>query len=447
MRPQPGVSWFRRVLQNFATSNRGNVALGFGLAMVPIIGLSGAAVDYSRANSVKAAFQSALDATALRLSKEAATENAGQLQSNALNYFNALFTRPEATGVAIDVAYTNSGGSQVVINGSASVATSFMKIFGYDSVTVNGIAAAKWGASRLRVALVLDNTGSMADYNKIGALKTATNGLLSQLQSAGSVSGDVYVSIVPFVKDVNLGAGNYDAPWIDWTEWDAANGTCSKTSYSSSQKTCEAHAGTWTSAAHQTWNGCVVDRGNKNAPDPANYDTNIVAPVSGNTATQFAAEQYVNCPQTSMGLGDNWSMMTTLVNSMSPAGNTNQGIGLALGWMSLTGGGPFTAPPLDPNYKYQTVIILLTDGLNTQNRWYSSASSIDAREKMTCDNIKAADITLYTVQVNTDGDPTSALLKNCASSSDKFFLLTSADQMVTAFNAIGTNLSKLFLAQ
>ena len=72
---------------------------------------------------------------------------------------------------------------------------------------------------------------------------------------------------------------------------------------------------------------------------------------------------------------------------------------------------------------------------------------IDAREKMTCDNIKAADITLYTVQVNTDGDPTSALLKNCASSSDKFFLLTSADQMVTAFNAIGTNLSKLFLAQ
>ena len=61
---------------------------------------------------------------------------------------------------------------------------------------------------------------------------------------------------------------------------------------------------------------------------------------------------------------------------------------------------------------------------------------------MTCDNIKAAGITLYTVQVNTGGDPTSTLLQNCASTSDKFFLLTSSSQMVTIFNQIGTNLSQ-----
>ena len=53
--------------------------------------------------------------------------------------------------------------------------------------------------------------------------------LLGQLKHAAATSnGDVYVSIVPFVKDVNLGAGNYTAPcWIDWTGWDASNGTCS----------------------------------------------------------------------------------------------------------------------------------------------------------------------------------------------------------------------------
>ena len=33
---------------------------------------------------------------------------------------------------------------------------------------------------------------------------------------------------------------------------------------------------------------------------------------------------------------------------------------------------------------------------------------------MTCNNIKAAGITLYTMQVNTGGDPTSTLLQNCA---------------------------------
>ena len=34
--------------------------------------------------------------------------------------------------------------------------------------------------------------------------------------------------------------------------------------------------------------------------------------------------------------------------------------------------------------------------------------------KGTCANINAAKVTLYTIQVNTGGDPTSTLLKNCA---------------------------------
>jgi hypothetical protein len=66
---------------------------------------------------------------------------------------------------------------------------------------------------------------------------------------------------------------------------------------------------------------------------------------------------------------------------------------------------------------------------------------------MTCDNVKAAKITLYTVQVNTSGDPTSTLLQNCASTPDKFYLLTSANQLVTAFEQIGTEISKLRIAQ
>ena len=49
-----------------------------------------------------------------------------------------------------------------------------------------------------------------------------------------------------------------------------------------------------------------------------------------------------------MGLSYDWSSMNRLVNNMSAVGNTNQAIGLALGWMSLAGGGPFTAPAKDP---------------------------------------------------------------------------------------------------
>ena len=98
----------------------------------------------------------------------------------------------------------------------------------------------------------------------------------------------------------------------------------------------------------------------------------------------------------------------------------------------------------------------MTDGLNTQDRWYGNGSSVstqvDARQQITCDNVNAAGITLYTVQVNTDGSPTSTLLQNCAGSTgiypdpSKFFLLTSANAIITTFNQIGTNLSQLRIA-
>ena len=106
---------------------------------------------------------------------------------------------------------------------------------------------------------------------------------------------------------------------------------------------------------------------------------------------------------------------------------------------------------MDPNFQYQQIIILLTDGLNTQDRWYGNGSTpspqVDARQQILCNNIKAAGITIYTVQVNTDGDPTSALLQQCASDASKFFLLTSANEIVTTFGAIGTSLAQLHLAQ
>jgi hypothetical protein len=159
-----------------------------------------------------------------------------------------------------------------------------------------------------------------------------------------------------------------------------------------------------------------------------------------------------------MGLSYDWSGMDTRVNQMSPAGSTNQPIGLVWGWMSLVGGGPFTVPAMNSNYSYDQIIILLSDGLNTANRWDGNGSgvseAVDARMydpddngSGTCANIKAADITIYTLQVNTGSDPTSTLLQNCASSSDKFFLITQSDGIAAAFARIGNDITKLRIAR
>ena len=436
----------RAAIRDFRSARQGNVAITFAFATLPVIALIGSAIDYSHGNAVKADMQGALDSTVLAVSKNAASMTSDELQVAALKYFTALFNRPDAKDVSLTAAYTSTGGSALAMTATASVPTDVMTIFGNDFITLSAHATAKWGSSRLRVALVLDNTGSMGQYGKMTALKTATTNLLSQLQSTAANNDDIYVSIVPFVKDVNLGATNYNSDWVDWTTWNTNNGTCSN-SYYHNQSSCNYHGGTWAAANHNTWNGCVVDRGGPSAPDPANYDTNVVPPSTTITATLFSAEQYSSCPHAAMGLSYDWSAMNDLVDNMSPAGNTNQAIGLAIGWMTLAGGGPFSVPPMDPNYTYKQAIVLLTDGQNTQDRWYGDQASIDAREQMTCDNIKAAGITIYTVQVNTGGDPTSTLLQNCASGSDKFFLLTSADQIVTAFNTIGTNLTKLYVAK
>jgi len=432
-------------LRRFARTDDGNVLATFAIALIPMLGATGVAIDYSRASAAQTAMQAAADATALMISKNATSDTASTVQTSATNIFNSLFSRPDTRNVQVTGTYTSDKGSTVVVGATAAYQTMFMGILGFKRVPLAVSATTSFGNSRLRVALVLDNTGSMADSGKISALKTATNNLLTQLKNAATTNGDVYVSIIPFVKDVNMDASNYVASWIDWTDWDEANGSCSKNA--STASSCAQKNGTWTPANHNTWNGCVVDRGDSTQPNSANYDTNITAPTTTITATLWAAEQYASCPHAALGLSYDWSGMTTLVNNMTPNGTTNQAIGLAAGWMSLVGGGPFTAPAMDPNYTYQQVIILLTDGLNTQDRWYTSQNSIDARESMTCANIKAAGVVLYTIQVDTDGSPTSTLLRDCATDSTKFFLLKSANEIVTTFSTIATNLSKLRIAK
>jgi hypothetical protein len=93
------------------------------------------------------------------------------------------------------------------------------------------------------------------------------------------------------------------------------------------------------------------------------------------------------------------------------------------------------------------IIILLTDGLNTADRWYTTQASLDANQTIFCNNIKAAGITLWTIQVNTGGDPTSTLLQQCATDSSKFFLLTTANQIISTFDAISFKMTQLHLAK
>jgi Flp pilus assembly protein TadG len=465
--------WLREQLRSFSRDRRGNIAITFALAVIPVIGCVGAAIDYSRANAVKASLQTALDSTALMLSKDAATLSdvdsdgtGSDLDRKAKTYFMSMFTRSDATNIKVTASFSDNGGSSVMVNASADVPTSIMEALGFDKIGIGASSTAKWGTERLRVALVLDVTGSMSSAGKMDALKEATDSLLTQLQSAATKDDDVYVSIIPFNKDVNVGKDNYDADWIDWTEWDENwqnnNGKCNPTrddhgNKIKTKRACDRADGEWTpdpiSNAHQDqWNGCITDRGNESGPSADNYDQKVVAPDQNIRASLFAAEQFDDCPVAMLGLTNDWTKMKELVQSMQPVGNTNQPIGLVWGWQSLVGGGPLTVPAKETGYKYKEIIILLSDGMNTENRWSGRQSEVDNRMldgsgNGTCANIKNTSVTIYTLQVNTGHDPTSTLLQKCASDTGKFFLVTKASDIAGAFDAIADEITKLRVAR
>jgi Flp pilus assembly protein TadG len=402
----------------FLHDRRASIVPMLALALVPLVGAVAAAVDYSRANAVRTAMRSALDSAALMLSKDAQTLTIPDLGTRATGYFTALFTQPEASNVKVRPEMTSpqEGSFLLTLTASASVNTTFTRVLGQSAIEVAASTEVVWGIRKLELALVLDNTGSMASSGKMEALKTAAHTLLLTLQTAAKTPGDVKVSIVPFDTTVNVGSSYKAEPWFDWTYLDC-NGSLAGTGCGPTPA--------------DLWNGCVMDR-------TQSYDIQDTPPSAAAAATLYPAVQCGSLAA-AMPLTYDWIALNTRIDAMTPAGSTNTTIGLVWGWHALTANAPFTEGSA-PQPDREKVIVLLTDGENTKNRWTTSSNSIDGRTERVCANIKAANIKIYTVRV-INGD--AALLRGCASKPDMYYDVLQASQLNNAFSAIAQNLANL----
>ncbi|QCK88208.1 pilus assembly protein TadG [Phreatobacter aquaticus] len=405
-------------LRSLWVDRKANVTVVFGLMLTPIMAMTGAAVDYSQASRVQAKLQKALDAATIAAGSKAAGKTTTQVVAEGQVFFRQQFT---VNGVTTPTPTGTATANSLTMTATAVVPTAFTGMFGVPSISVSATAATTWNFTRLRVALALDNTGSMASDGKMDALRTATQNLLNRFQASTTSSADTYVSIIPFSKVVNVGTGNVNASWLD---------------ISSAQQCNRWYC--W-----NAWDGSVMDR-----DEP--YDTRNTAPTNNNTrfpATTSPAND--PAPTQLIAPTNNWTALQATVAAMIPAGGTNQQIGLAWAWQSLTQGAPLHPPAEDPNYTYKKVIIILSDGLNTENRFYGNgyqhSPEVDARQRILCDNIKATGIEIYAIQVNTANDPTSTVLQYCASKPDNFVMMTNASQMDSALQDIGTKLTRLRL--
>ena len=228
------------------------------------------------------------------------------------------------------------------------------------------------------------------------------------------------------------------------------------TGYSSSNCSCTGSNGsrhcdtqkwthTWVINNHSTWGGCLTDR-------TQDYDIQNTTPSSADT-TGMPADNPSDGPclaATITPLGYNWTTLGTQIDAMSPGGTTNQAIGVANGWLALTTGNPYGAPTVPANTS--RYIIMLSDGLNTEDRWYGDGSTtgssdddkIDTRENLACTAAKNNGIVIYTMFLDISGTAgDSAPLQNCATDSTKYFDLTSTSQVATAFSTIGQQITSL----
>jgi Mg-chelatase subunit ChlD len=393
---------------------RAGVAPMFALAIVPIIGLVGAAVDYSRGNAARTAMLASLDATALMLSRDAADMAPADVTAKATSFFNAQFNRPEVVNLQVNATLQSPQAGSFILDVTATgnVPTTFTKLLGQTKLDISTSAQVKWGVKKLELALVLDNTGSMANNGKLTQLKTASHNLLTTLKNAAKQPGDVKVAIIPFDKIVNIGTGYAGQSWVDYTVHNIQQAQ---------------------------WQGCVQDRDQP-------YDTQDTAP-SADIKTKYPAVQCSSLT-TIMPLTDildttGFTNLNSKIDAMNAAGNTNVTIGLVWGWHALTKGEPLTEGS-DPAPDKDKVIVLLTDGDNTQNRWTTSGSSIDQRTALACVNAKAANIKIYTVRV-IDGDAT--LLKGCATKPNMYYNVQQASDLNSVFSSIAQNLANLRIAK
>lgn len=440
-------------MRRFWQDHRGNVAIMFALAVVPVVGAMGAALDYSLANSYRTDMQKALDAAALAVSKVMPMEQTA-LDKVAMQYFTASLGDHSLTGLKLTVTPDQG---HVKLHASGDYTPGVASLFGIDKFEVGVTSEARWGIGKVEVALVLDNSGSMSDHGRMGHLKNAAADLLKVLEGSAKNPGDAKVAIVPFDSGVRVNYTQTDAPsWVKWGH----NGSCSFLPWLLKNQTgCTQLGGVWTwsvwtggNSKWSSWEGCLEDRDYDASASPAVLHSVLdTAPDSTNANNPAALQtRYPAKPCDSSSLRkvtpltESWTTLNTEITNMQPSGFTNISIGMAWGWHVLSPTELYTQGAAYGTEDLTKFVILMTDGDNTRSRHSNDASTINARTSSVCTNIKAAGIKIYSIRL-VEGN--ADLIKGCASEPGMYFDVQDASVLSGVFKTIASQIASLHLSK
>ena len=485
----------------FARAKSGQVAMTFGLALVPMILAIGCAVDMSRAVVVKMRLGEALDAAALAVGGTVGLSDA-EMTAMAHKFFYANYPDAElGTVTSLSVSGASDNSNVVNVRGAAKVETAFMGLAGIDYIDVAVAVQVTRESKGLEIALALDNTGSMASNGKIGALKTATTTLIDILFGNQTAPSGLKMSLVPFSQTVKVDNNMFlNNGWMD------INGL-SSTARLNFDNNKYAFA-VWATMTNKSWGGCLEARpggleGTDDAPSAGSPDTRWVpyfepdgpdgSAYSGYTtyvsdggsgnqdtrlkrSSKYSGKNLTNpnadCNmQKILPLTNNRSALQAYVNGMIATGYTHVAIGAGWGWRTLSPSAPYTEGVAYDNPDWQKALVLLTDGLNTvqsNNTWHKSTYTAynylirnqlgttsaaaaeteqDVRTEAVCARIKDEGIRVYAILLQENAQRAKNLMQACASDPSLYFESPSSADLENVFTAIAQDLSNLRLSQ
>ncbi len=411
------------------SDRKGAVALFLAVAVIPLVGIVGIATDAARGYLVKSRLGQALDAAGLAGGRDIFS---AQLGDNIDMYFDANsppgFMNASVQGPDYSVDESNEF---LTVTATATVQTTFMRLFGYDSISVSAETVIKRVTRGMELVLVMDNTGSMRSSGKMDAMKQAATDMMDILYGSRETIDDFWVALVPYAATVNIGSGR--TSWLVWEEpytdtnangqydpeepytddnsngqWDAGEpytDTNGNSQWDAAEPFDDVYDNDiWDDGYNPdeflptTWKGCVEAREapydqDDSTPSVQSWQPHLwestlgVYPDTGdndwppvdeaNGAQNDGTGPNLGCGPAITPLVAEKSTIVSAIDEMLPwhRGGTMANLGLAWGWRVLSpdwrgmwGGDTPAELPLDYGTALmEKVVVILTDGVN---QWY-----------------------------------------------------------------------------
>ena len=395
--------------RSFKWNKKGNVAILFGLALVPIALAIGAAADYGRGLAVRNRMADAADAAALAIGSWQGLTQA-QLKQRAQQFFDANYPSSEmGTAGKLNVSFA---GDDIKVEVSGTVPTTFLKLANINSLDVGASSTVTKKQRNIELALVLDTTGSMSSSGKMSAMQAAAQKMVQDLFQGKSTSDTLKISVVPFSGAVNVGSDKLNSGWIDKANYPNMSAIAKEDfEFGNGQSTLTLYS----DLSNRSWGGCVRERGGAyeltddapsslaatkwapyfapDEPDTYSYSNSYLddgsakacketgrwGSISDPEACQRDTSKYknatvnssskgpdFNCPPRAVtALTNNQGQVISAIEQLQPNGSTVIPAGLLWGWRALSPGAPFTeGGPYDEEERIKA-LVLLTDGENS----------------------------------------------------------------------------------